>query len=355
MTAQPRRALVIGPTGAIGKALVGAMRRAGGWKIYGMSRRAPANDAGFTHVGADLLDPNSVLSALSGAEPITHVFYAARAPHGEGGIEDVDANVRMLSHTVEAVGRHSRELRHVHLVEGTKWYGVHLGPHRTPSSEDDPRHLPPNFYYDQEDALIALQRGHGWSWSSCRPNVVCDFNPARARNLTSIIAAYAAICGELGAPLDFPGTAAGYDTLTEVTDGAHLADAILWLATHESGANRAFNVTNGDAFRWRNMWPRLAAMLKVPCGEPRDIRLATWMNDKEQVWGRIADRHGLERHQLKDMALWTFGDFVFRQDWDLLSNLTRLRQTGFAGSVDSAAMFARQFQQYRAARLIPAG
>lgn len=345
-------ALVVGPTGAIGARLVAALARRGGWTIFGLSRTAPAAGAGFIHLPADLLDPLSVRAALRGADAITHVFYAARAAHGENGVEDVPLNVRMLVNVVEAAEAASPRLAHVHLVEGTKWYGLHLGPYRTPAQEDDPRHMPPNFYYDQEDALAALRRGKAWRWSACRPNVVCDFDPARARNLTSVIGAYGAICRELDVPFDFPGTQQGYETLTEVTDGEHCAEAILWLSTLAEGPDRAFNVTNGDAFRWRHMWPRLAAMLGVRCGEPRDIRLAPWMADKGEVWARIAARHGLVPRPLEEMALWAFGDFVLRQDWDVLSSLTRLRQTGFAASVDSAHMFEAQLEAYRRARLL---
>ncbi len=353
-----RTALVVGPTGAIGSALVAAMARegadrGGGWSIYGMSRTAPAGQGAFTHLAADLLDPDTIARALAAAPPVTHVFYAARAPHGEGGVEDVPANVAMLVNVVEAAQARSGALAHVHLVEGTKWYGVHLGPHRTPAQEDDPRHLPPNFYYDQQDALEALQKGRSWSWSACRSNVVCDFAPARARNLTTVIAAYGAICRELGVPMDFPGTQAGYDTLTEVTEAAHLADAILWMSTRPNCANRAFNVTNGDAFRWRYLWPRLAAYLGVACGEPRDIRLAQWMADKGPVWDRVVARYGLASRPLESLALWAFGDFVFRQDWDVLTSMTRIRQTGFSAVVDSAGMFETQIAQYRTAGILP--
>ncbi|MFG1348021.1 SDR family oxidoreductase [Xanthobacter autotrophicus DSM 431] len=346
-------ALVVGPTGAIGARLVAALARRDGWTIHGLSRTAPPAPAPFTHLAADLLDAASVRAVLAQAPGITHVFYAARAAHGENGVEDVPANVAMLVNVVEAVEAAAPGLAHVHLVEGTKWYGLHLGPYRTPAAEDDPRHMPPNFYYDQEDSLAALQRGRPWSWSACRPNVVCDFDPARARNLTSILGAYGAICRELDVPFDFPGTDAGFATLTEVTDGELCAEAILWLSGLSHGVNRAFNVTNGDAFRWRTMWPGLAAMLGVRCGEPRNVRLAAWMADKEDVWARIVARHGLAPRPLSDMALWAFGDFVFRQDWDVLSNLTRLRQTGFAAGLDSATMFAAQLSAYRAAGLLP--
>lgn len=60
----------------------------------------------------------------------------------------------MLSNIVEATEKVSSHLQHVSLIEGTKWYGVHLGKSRTPQKEDDPRYMTPNFYYDQEDYLI---------------------------------------------------------------------------------------------------------------------------------------------------------------------------------------------------------
>lgn len=349
-----RTALVVGPTGAVGRSLVAALGRAGGWAVLGMSRNPPLGDRpSYRHCAADLLDLASCREALRGLPPVSHVFYAARAAHGEGGVEDVAGNLAMLVNAVEAAETQSDQLRHVHLVEGTKWYGVHLGPYRTPAREDDPRHLPPNFYYDQEDALAGLQRGKAWTWSASRPNVVCDFDPSRARNLTSIIGAYAAICRELAVPMDFPGTPAGFETLTEVTDGTYLADAILWMAQARTAENRAFNITNGDTFRWRRLWPIFAEACGVAPGEPRDLRLAVWMADKEPVWGEICVRHGLPPRRLEEVAHWPFADFVFRQDWDVISDLGRIRRAGFNPCLDSIAMFRDQLAQYRGAGILP--
>ena len=53
-------------------------------------------------------------------------------------------------------------LKHVHLVEGGKWYGLHIGQMLSPTRESDPRHMPPNFYYDQQDLLVLFRhRQHG--------------------------------------------------------------------------------------------------------------------------------------------------------------------------------------------------
>src|ERR1700690_2935360 len=212
-----------------------------------MSRTPPSAGAPFRHLAADLTDPASCHRALKTIEPVTHAFFAARAPFREGGVEDVEGNVAMLTATLDALASRSEALEHVHLLEGIKWYGMLLGPYPTPSREDDRRHLPPNFYYDQQDLLSARAVQARWSWSASRPSYICDFAPNRSRNLISTLGAYAAICRELDVPLDFPGSATGFSVLSELSDATCLAEAIIFLSTHDAGRNAAFNVTNGDS------------------------------------------------------------------------------------------------------------
>ena len=52
--------------------------------------------------------------------------------------------------------RRRASLRRVVLVTGTKYYGSHLGPFKTPARESDPRHMPPNYYFDQIDWLTGF-------------------------------------------------------------------------------------------------------------------------------------------------------------------------------------------------------
>jgi nucleoside-diphosphate-sugar epimerase len=348
-----RVAIVIGPTGATGSPIASAFARRPGWRVYGLSRAAPSGRAPFTHLVADLTDPASCRRALASIEPVTHAVFAARAPFREGGVEDVEGNVAMLAATLDALSARSDALEHVHLVEGTKWYGMHLGPYPTPSREDDPRHLPPNFYYDQQDLLSARAASARWSWSASRPSYICDFAPERSRNLVPVLGAYAAICRELKAPLDFPGTAAAYSVLSELSDATYLAEAIIFISTHQTEKNAAFNVTNGDSFRWSRVWPLLAQWFGMPCGLPRPIKLARWMADKGPVWERIVARHGLEPRSLESIASWEFADFVFEKEWDLLTDVGRLRRAGFNACVDTIAMLHNQLEKYRDAKLLP--
>jgi nucleoside-diphosphate-sugar epimerase len=348
-----RVALVIGPTGAIGGPLAAALARHSGWHVYGMSRAAPLHRPAFNHLVADLNDPASCRRALATIAPVTHAFFAARAPFREGGVEDVESNVAMLATMLDALEMQSDALEHVHLLEGTKWYGMHLGPSSTPWREDDPRHPPPNFYYDQQDLLSTRAAGAPWSWSASRPSYICDFAPSRARNLITVLGTYAAICRELDVPLDFPGNAKAYSVLCELSDATCLAEAIIFVATHEAGKNAAFNITNGDCFRWFQIWPLLARWFDVPCGVPRDIKLANWMADKGPVWDRIVARHQLQPRSLESLASWEFADFVFAKKWDLLCDIGRLRRAGFNACVDTIAMIEDQLNRYRDARLLP--
>jgi hypothetical protein len=43
-----------------------------------------------------------------------------------------------------------------------------------------------------------------------------------------------------------------------MTDAPLLAKHLLWAAATPAAANEAFNVVNGDVFRWQSMWGRIA-------------------------------------------------------------------------------------------------
>jgi nucleoside-diphosphate-sugar epimerase len=349
-----RTALIAGATGAASKRLTEALLGEN-WSVVGLSRhpRESTDAARLSYVRADLLDRESCARALAGAKSVTHLFYAARAEFGEGGVEDVLGNVTMLRNVLDAVEGAAPNLEHVHLVEGQKWYDVRLRPPRTPTREDDPRHMPPNFYYDQEDLLRERQARGGWSWSASRPHFIYDYSPERPRNIVSTIGAWAAMCAEHGLPLDFPGTPASYSALMEITDAAHLALAIVWMATSPSARNQAYNVTDGCQFRWKWLWPRIAEHFGLAVGEVRPLKLAEWMKDKDAAWERVVRRHGLARKPLHEVASWAFADFLWGIEHDNVADTTKIRRHGFPGVVDTMEQIPAYLRRYREARLLP--
>jgi nucleoside-diphosphate-sugar epimerase len=168
--------VVVGALGVIGRYIVERLLAAG-LDVVGLSRRdAPAGPR-YRHWcrSARCADVGRKLGSLSDA---THVFYAAVQP-GTGRAADyatvVAPNRDMLVNAVSAIAKGNRALQRVVLVTGTKYYGVHLGPLKTPMRETDPRHMPPDFYFDQIDWLTGFQRGRKWSFTELRPQTLCGF------------------------------------------------------------------------------------------------------------------------------------------------------------------------------------
>lgn len=349
-------AVIAGATGAAAKQLVEILLADPAWEVVGLCRRPPAlKRERLTFIACDLTDATSTRSALQRCPQATHVFYTARAQFSDAtvGVEDVAGNRAMLQHLIDGAEAACPGLQHVHLVEGTKWYGMHIGRMRLPACEDDPRHMPPNFYYDQQDLLAARAEGQRWTWSASRPGFLYDFAPERPRNLVPLIGAWAGICAELGLPLDFPGQPACYEALMEATDATQLARGMKWMATTASARNEAFNLTDSSLFTWSRLWPKIARLYGLECGRPRPLRLGEWMADKGPLWDAIVNRHGLVARPMEAVATWNFGDFLWGLEHDVVSSMTKIRLAGFQDTVDTEARILAHLQRYREARLLP--
>src|ERR1700712_4198322 len=265
-----RQALVIGARGVIGGKLVEHLQELGDWDVVGVSRRGGEPAERVRHVAVDLLDPADARAKLGDLAGVTHVFYAAYQERPTWA-ELVEPNLAMLVNAVEAIEAAAPGLRHVSLMQGYKVYGAHLGPFKTPAREEDAGHLPPEFNLSQQAFL--QRRAGSWTWSALRPSVVCGTALGNPMNLTLVIAVYAAMSQELGVPLRFPGGPGAYDTLLEMTDAGLLARATVWAATDPRCADQAFNIANGDLFRWTDMWPRIAGWFDLEVAPPLSMSL----------------------------------------------------------------------------------
>lgn len=166
---------------------------------------------------------------------------------------------------------------------------------------------------------------------------------------------YGSLCAELKQPFIFPGTERKWHQLSDLTDADLVAEQMIWAATHAAGRNQAFNAANGDVFRWRWMWPRLAEYFGVEwegfCREPRPLRLR--IEDMARHWKHIALSHDLVEHEISKLASWWHTDLDLGVDLEVLTDMNKSRQAGFLGFRDTAANFEHRFDQYRQARLIP--
>jgi nucleoside-diphosphate-sugar epimerase len=213
--------------------------------------------------------------------------------------------------------------------------------------------MPPEFNVDQQQFLELRQRGKNWTWSAIRPPVVGGTALGNPMNLVVVIAMYASISKELGLPLRFPGKPGAYDKLMEMTDAGLLAKATVWAATSPQCANQAFNINNGDLFRWNEMWPAIARYFGMETAPPLPMPLQTIMADKAPLWLTMQEKYGLEKRSYQELSSWAFGDFVFSWDYDFLGDGTKARRMGFYEFIDTERMFYDLFDKLRQEKVIP--
>ncbi len=346
-----RTVVIAGAQGVSGRAAAQHFARAPDTAVYALSRRTEGHVQGVHPVAVDLLDPARVRERVGPIEGITHVVFGAYIETPTAA-ERSRVNVAILSNLLDVVEQ-SPTLRHVTFYQGGKAYGADLGPFKTPAREDDPRLMPPNFYYDQEDHLRARQEGKSWHWTALRPEAICGFALGNPMNLAMAIAIYAAVSKELGLPLRFPGTLAAYRALYQVTSAKLLAAATDWAGRTEAAADQIFNITNGDYFRWESLWPRLARMFDMDCAPPVPTPLGQYMTDKAELWRRMVARHGLQDIAWEQLVSWPFADFIFNSGFDNVSSTIKARQAGFHDCIDTEEMFRLFFAHLRHERVIP--
>jgi nucleoside-diphosphate-sugar epimerase len=339
-------ALVAGATGIIGHGVVQALEADPAWTARAVGRR---DVDGVETVTVDLLDREATARALAGADA-THLFFAAYLPQPDLQAE-VDVNGPMLENLL--AGLTDAPLRRVVLYQGAKVYGVHLGPVRAPFREDGPRHLPPNFYYTQEDTLRRLAAERGLEFVLLRPDVVVGDVVGNPMNIAMVIGAFAAISKATGTPFRFPGSAHVYeDVFAQVTDARLLGRASLYTALADGARNRAFNYVHAP-FRWREVWTRVGTALGLEVAEPAPMKLATHMKWQAPVWDRIVGRHDLVRTPWEELVAWPFGDFVFGTDFDMVSDTDAIRAAGFAETIDSADAIIEAIRSLQLRRVLP--
>lgn len=355
-TSTPGRALVVGATGIIGQALSSQLV-AQGWTTYGLSRSGRAVPD-VTPVAADLADPEALGAALAGVDPQLVAITAWTRQATEA--ENIAVNGAAVRNVLAAL-EPSRSVRHVALMTGLKHY---LGPFEaygtgsmpdTPFREEEPRLEYPNFYYAQEDELFESARRNGFTWSVHRSHTVFGFATGNAMNMVLTISAYATICKELGLPFVFPGSELQWNGLTDVTDADLLAEQIIWAGTHDAGHDQAFNIANGDVFRWRSLWPRIADHFGVEHegfeGEPRPLE--DNLGDMAETWRAIAAKHDLVEADISRIASWWHTDGDLGRDVESLTDMNKSRRAGFLGFRDSRDSFFHHVDRYRKARIIP--
>ena len=299
----------------------------------------------------------SVAQAVSGRRITDLVFTTWQRQATEA--ENIRVNGAMLSNTLHALGR-TTELQHAVLVTGLKHYlgpfeAYAKAPAETPFRESQPRLPFENFYYVQEDILFEAARQQGFSWSVHRPHTMIGYALGNAMNMGVTLAVYGSLCRETGAPFVFPGSPQQWNGVTDLTDARLLGRHVAWSATEPAARNQAFNTVNGEVFRWRQLWGKVAEGLGVEAaeypGEPQPLEGR--MDDADEVWADIVEREGLAPYRATELASWWHTDADLGRTVETFADMGKSRALGFMDYQDSAQSFLDLFDTLRRRRIIP--
>ena len=293
----PNTVLIAGASGLVGAACVDRFLE-DDWNVIAVSRRQPEtfSDKPFRHLPLDLRDADATRVGVQDLSEVTHVVYAAvfEKPGliaGWAEQDQMDINDAMLRNLIEPLSEVA-DLRHVTTLQGTKAYGIHLHPMRVPARERFPRDDHANFYWLQEDYITEKAADAGFGYTIMRPQLIVGPNVGVVMNLPPVIGVYAAICKEEGKPFAFPG---GPSYVWEAVDTRLVANAIRWAAEEPSAHGQHFNLTNGEVFQWRDLWPSLAEVLGVEVGGDDPVSLGELLPEKADVWAKIVAKYGLRQ------------------------------------------------------------
>lgn len=349
--------LIVGVSGIVGGNLADRLIAERDWAVYGVARRPGVRD-GIIPISVDLQDANAVTLTLKDVKP-THVFLATwlRQPTEA---ENIRVNAGMVRNVLNAVSA-AKTVQHVALVTGLKHY---LGPFEsygkgklpaTPFREEQPRMDIENFYYAQEDEVFSAAEREGFGWSVHRPHTIIGYAVGNAMNMGTTLAVYATICKELGKPMQFPGSSVQWQCLTDMTDARLLAKQILWAATTPAARNQAFNVVNGDVFRWNWMWKRVASWFGVEAAEleGEGIPLVRQLADVAPVWTQITAKYGLAEEDFNVLSSAWHTDADLGRPIEVVTDMSRSRKLGFTAYQPTDESFFELFERLRKDRLIP--
>ncbi|KAL8172046.1 hypothetical protein V2J09_023850 [Rumex salicifolius] len=335
----------------------------GPWKVYGVARRPrPSWNADFPieYVQCDVSDEEDTIAKLSPLTDVTHVFYVTWNHHGSDEV-NCKANGKMFANVLKAVVPNAPKLRHICLQTGTKhytgWSDGQILPHEPPFTEDLYRLNSHNFYYTLEDILMEeVGKKEDLTWSVHRPNPIFGFSPYSMMNIIGSLSVYAAICKHEGVPMKFPGTKNGWESFNTASDADLIAEHQIWAAVDPFAKNEAFNCSNGDVFRWKQLWGVLAEQFNVECvgyvegQEP--ISLAETMKNKGSVWDQIVKENDLLPTKMEEVASWWFVDSVLAFDGSV-DSMNKSKEHGFLGFRNTKNSFIAWVDKMRAYKIVP--
>ncbi|KAF6814740.1 sirq protein [Colletotrichum plurivorum] len=315
----------------------------------------------------------SLKEKIPDVDTVTHVFFTGKSLREFPYIQTDDfeslrvKNTALLEIAIKAVAKVAPKLKAFILQTGGKGYGLEFPKEigiKAPLREDLPRIPEPwasnIFYYTQYDLLKKLSEGKSWTFSEIRPDGIVGFAPTvnpmnMAQGVGLYLSIYKAAKGA-GATVPFPGHEHGYHSTHSDTFQDLLSKMEIYAAVNpdKCGNGGVFNVAN-ETVSWSQVWPGLCAHFGLVgqgpvAGSPK---MADFVAQHKDAWVALAKEHGLNE-ELVDQHIWSFTHFMLVDfDFDRQYDLSRVREVGFAETIDTVESYVATWERMRAAKQLP--
>lgn len=406
-----QHAIITGANGISGfgtmRALLDAPER---WtKIYALSRRPPPEQmmqlltdeqrSRVQHVACDFLESgDKIAEKLKGANlRADYIFFYSylqpKPPPGSAAWSNADelvkVNSALLQNFLDALPQAGIKPKRFLLQTGAKNYGIHIGRARTPSVESDPqpKHLEPNFYYPQEDALFKYCKENGVDWNVVMPAWILGAVNNAQMNALHPFSVYAAVQAQKGEPLTFGGDWNAWQSLSFHSTARLTGYLSEWAILEEKCKNQRFNSTDSGPFSWDRFYHELTRWFGVEkgvnppteddskyqeitgrsgqetpmgYGPPTKIRASmtftAWAQDpnNKEAWQQLMKQSGgrLTHNPFDDVeANFTFADYAFMP---IMLNANKARRLGWTGFVDTVESVFEMYREMEVLGMVPA-
>jgi hypothetical protein len=116
-------------------------------------------------------------------------------------------------------------------------------------------------------------------------------------------------------------------------------------------------MVNGDIFRWRRLWPRLAADFEIQAAPypGRPTPLEPQLADAGPIWADIAAKHDLAEPDLGKLASAWHTDLNLGREIEVVTDMTKSRLAGFHEFQPTLGSFLNRFARLRRERFAEVG
>jgi hypothetical protein len=140
-----------------------------------------------------------------------------------------------------------------------------------------------------------------------------------------------------------------------MTDSRVLGKQLIWASTTDIAKNEAYNIVNGDLFRWSWLWPRIAKWFGILSEgfDQAPVPLERQMANDAEVWNKMAAKYRLAEPDLSRVASPWHTDLDMGRPVEVMTDMALSRKLGFHVYQNTEEAFHDLFATLRAEKVIP--